>query len=226
MRAIIDKLNDIVNYLFRGGDCAPRHLNPPYVSGVSLRRADRGDPLRASHVLLLIVTLALTAACSHPASGRLGAGPASPSAAVTRLPAPEPFDVEAIRNALVAAGLKVSKPVRSRTAPSQRLFGKDAETFYLKTRAAAVQVFAFATPQAAEKGAKTVSKDGCGLQFGAGYAQVEWVGAPHFFVRGRLVVLYLHEVGAGRRVATDMRVLETLDALMGRQFAGMSWPKS
>ena len=70
-----------------------------------------------------------------------------------------------------------------------------------------VQVFQYRTAAAAAKEAGQVSPDGSGT----GTSMVTWVGTPHFFRGGKLIVLY---------VGDDPNVLEALRASLGTQFAG------
>jgi len=70
-----------------------------------------------------------------------------------------------------------------------------------------VQVFQY--PSAAEMEAQgtPISRDGMAV----GTRKIFWVGAPHFFKQGRLLVLY---------VGDNDKVLKALEAALGRQFAG------
>ena len=70
-----------------------------------------------------------------------------------------------------------------------------------------VQVFQYRTAEAAAKEAGQVSPDGSGT----GTSMVSWVGTPHFFRGGKLIVLY---------VGDNPKVLEALRAHLGQQFAG------
>jgi hypothetical protein len=70
-----------------------------------------------------------------------------------------------------------------------------------------VQVFEYATPAAAVAEAARVSPDGMTV----GTTKVHWLGPPHFYRSGRLLVLY---------IGTDREVQEALEAALGPQFAG------
>ena len=70
-----------------------------------------------------------------------------------------------------------------------------------------VQVFEYADEAAANAEAATVSPDGSTV----GRTFVGWVAPPHFFTKGRIIVLY-----AGSNQAT----LELLQRVLGPQFAG------
>lgn len=70
-----------------------------------------------------------------------------------------------------------------------------------------IQVFQFASEDAAENATSDISDDGSTV----GTSQVEWVSEPHFFQDGNLVVLY---------VGTDDIMLNTLEGALGAQIAG------
>lgn len=77
----------------------------------------------------------------------------------------------------------------------------------LKVGGEDVQVFQYPHPAAADAQAALVSPDGSTV----GTSKPHWIGEPHFYKRGRLLVLY---------VGDDDKVLKALDAALGRQFAG------
>ena len=70
-----------------------------------------------------------------------------------------------------------------------------------------VQIYQYAHAQAAEAEAAPISRDGMAV----GTRKIFWVEPPHFYKAGRLVVLY---------VGNDDKVLKTLAAALGQQFAG------
>lgn len=70
-----------------------------------------------------------------------------------------------------------------------------------------VQVFSYPSASAAEAEAKQVNAEGTSV----GTSAMMWVGPPHFFRKGRLVVIYVGE-NAG--------VLKALTSVLGPQFAG------
>jgi len=77
----------------------------------------------------------------------------------------------------------------------------------IKVHGEDVQVFQYANAAAAEAEAAPISHDGVAV----GTRKIFWVGPPHFFRQGRLLVLY---------VGSDDKVLKSLGAVLGRQFAG------
>jgi hypothetical protein len=70
-----------------------------------------------------------------------------------------------------------------------------------------VEVFEYHDEAAAKRAAQTVSRNGEQV----GNAIVDWVATPHFYQKGRLIVLY---------VGDDATVKRTLEAVLGPQFAG------
>ncbi|MDP3879001.1 MAG: DUF4399 domain-containing protein, partial [Dehalococcoidales bacterium] len=70
-----------------------------------------------------------------------------------------------------------------------------------------VQVFEYASIEAAGADAAEVSPDGSSV----GTTMVSWMSAPHFYKSGRLIVLY---------VGTDETVTGVLGEVLGKQFAG------
>ena len=70
-----------------------------------------------------------------------------------------------------------------------------------------IQVFQYSNAAAAEAQAAQVSLDGSAV----GTTKLHWVGPPHFYKKGKLLVLYIGD--------TD-KVLKALEAVLGRQFAG------
>ena len=70
-----------------------------------------------------------------------------------------------------------------------------------------VQVFQYAHVVAASEQATLVSPDGSAV----GTSSLHWIGTPHFYKRGLLLVLY---------VGDDEAVRKALEAVLGRQFAG------
>jgi hypothetical protein len=77
----------------------------------------------------------------------------------------------------------------------------------IKVHGEDVQVFQYATAAAADAEAAPISRDGMAV----GTRKIFWVGAPHFYKQGRLLVLY---------VGNSEKVLKTLEAVLGQQFAG------
>ncbi len=70
-----------------------------------------------------------------------------------------------------------------------------------------VQVFEYPDSAKAEEDAALISADGMTI----GTAKPHWLGSPHFFRRGKLIVLY---------VGNEEKVLRALQARLGPPFAG------
>lgn len=77
----------------------------------------------------------------------------------------------------------------------------------IKVRGEDVQVFQYSDAAAADTQAALVSLDGSAV----GTTKLHWVGSPHFYRKGKLLVLY---------VGDNDQVLKALQAVLGRQVAG------
>jgi hypothetical protein len=77
----------------------------------------------------------------------------------------------------------------------------------LKVNGADVQVFEYESTEAMEGEASQVAPDGGSV----GTSMVSWMGTPHFYKAGRIIVLY---------VGSDQAVLGLLEKALGPQFAG------
>lgn len=77
----------------------------------------------------------------------------------------------------------------------------------IKVHGEEVQVFQYDNAAAADAEAAPISRDGTAV----GTRKIHWIGSPHFFKQGRVLVLY---------VGNDQKVEKTLEAVLGRQFAG------
>jgi hypothetical protein len=77
----------------------------------------------------------------------------------------------------------------------------------LKVGVQDVQTFEYADATAAQEDADSVSADGSTI----GTSRPSWVGAPHFYKKGKLIVIY---------IGSDAKTLELLGRVMGTQFAG------
>ena len=77
----------------------------------------------------------------------------------------------------------------------------------IKVHGEDVQVFQYASAEAADAETAPISRNGTSV----GTRKIHWIGSPHFYKKGRLVVLYVGDADQVRR---------TLEAALGRQFAG------
>jgi len=110
-------------------------------------------------------------------------------------------DHGALIGALRAAGAKVVQEQMLR----QPFF--DVEARILEVDGEGVQVFEYGDAATTAAQAARVSSDGSQI----GTSKPLWVGPPHFYRKGRLLVLYVGE---------DTRTLERLACLLGPPFAG------
>jgi len=95
----------------------------------------------------------------------------------------------------VEADGDVEQPFLSIAGRMIKIYGED------------VQVFQYADAATMEAQAARISSDGSTI----GTTKPFWIGTPHFFKRGKLLILY---------VGDEERVVKALEAVMGRQFAG------
>jgi hypothetical protein len=126
-------------------------------------------------------------------------------------------DIAALRDAFAASGFDVtaSGPTTGGVLPSP------AQFFPFAVNASPVQVYRFSTSQEASAVASKVGADGTSLITQSGPALVEWKGRPHFFMRDRLIVLYLSSQDLSSSVeSNDTMILGFLERQMGPQFAG------
>ena len=77
----------------------------------------------------------------------------------------------------------------------------------IKVHGEDVQVFQYANAAAADAETAPISRDGTAV----GTRKIHWIGSPHFYKKEKLLVLY---------VGDNDKVQRTLEAVLGRQFAG------
>jgi len=70
-----------------------------------------------------------------------------------------------------------------------------------------IQVFEYESAEAMEGEASQVAPDGGSV----GTSMMMWMGAPHFYKAGRIIVLY---------IGSDDAALNLFEAVIGQQFAG------
>jgi hypothetical protein len=150
--------------------------------------------MRLFAVCLLFVAAAGAVGCSgklsgldQPRRGESRAGPVTDYASlVANLRA---------AGASVKPGEEVDQPFFSVTGKMIEVHGED------------VQVFQYADAAVADAQAAQISPTGTTV----GTTKIHWIGPPHFFKKGRLIVLYVGDNG---------KVLKALEAVLGRRFAG------
>ena len=77
----------------------------------------------------------------------------------------------------------------------------------IKVHGEDVQVYQYANVAVANAETAPISRDGTAV----GTSKIHWIGSPHFYKKEKLLVLY---------VGDNDKVQNTLDAVLGRQFAG------
>jgi hypothetical protein len=139
-----------------------------------------------SAIPLLILALAL-AACSDP----------TPAAA----PAEDSFGYQDLVEALESAGADVQPAGEL----EQDFFPVGAQI--IRINAQDVQVFEFDSPGSMKASEATITGNG----YIIGTMSIDWISAPYFFSRDRLIVLY---------VGTDESTLELLTQVLGPALTG------
>jgi hypothetical protein len=155
--------------------------------------------LRPDRPVLVPVCLLLAVAAGSTAGG--GTLPVSSEPRQASSPTAPVTDYASLIDRLRAAGVRV-EPRGEVDQPFLSVKGR-----MIGVRGEDVQVFQYAGAAAARAQAALVSRDGRTV----GTTKLHWIGPPHFYQRGRLLVLY---------VGSDERVLKALDAVLGRPFAG------
>lgn len=137
----------------------------------------------SSSFLILLVTALLLSACGGQPVSAQGFGT-------------EEF-IKALRDAGVDAekGDSVEQPFFS------------AVGNYVNLGDESVQVFEYETPDTMESDAQLVDASGSPI----GNSMVNWIATPHFYKKGRILVLYIGD---------NAQTLETLESVLGPQFAG------
>ena len=155
--------------------------------------------LRLGRVVLLSTAFLLAVATGSTAGGGTVAASNHPPQAKAR--AASVTDYASLIDNLSAAGVKV-EPQGEVDQPFLSVKGR-----MIRIRGEDVQVFQHASAEAVDAQAALVSRSGSAV----GTTRLHWIGPPHFYKQGRLLVLY---------VGNDDQVLRILDAALGRQFAG------
>jgi hypothetical protein len=93
----------------------------------------------------------------------------------------------------------------------------DAECRIVEVNGIPIQVYQYANAKAMEVEASCVSHDGFSItkDWGDGKASsifVNWIGTPHFYKAGRIIVIYIGD---------NYSIISLLQNGLGKQFAGM-----
>ncbi len=99
--------------------------------------------------------------------------------------------------------------VRLRGGVSQPFFAVDGQVVDIAGES--VQVYEYQDVDQARAAASAVADDGAQVAAGGGTTLVDWISTPHFYLRDRLIVVYVGEHDG---------VLNVLDGTLGDPFAG------
>jgi hypothetical protein len=105
------------------------------------------------------------------------------------------------REALVSEGAEVQNDSKI----EQPFFSTPGEVILVDGES--LQVFEYPDSARAEADASLVSPDGSSI----GTSMVSWIGPPHFFQAGKLIVIYIGE---------NQSLIQQLESILGPQFAG------
>jgi hypothetical protein len=157
---------------------------------------DLTDPVRKLFLLIGLLSVFTVAA---PGCGEKS--PESHPAKQAEHPVGRATDYASLISDLRAAGVS-AEPGAEAEQPFLSIEGK-----MIKIGDEDVQVFQYSEAAQADAQAALVSPDGGTV----GTNKIRWIGSPHFYKKGKLLVLYLGD---------DAKVLKALDTVLGRQFAG------
>lgn len=165
-------------------------------------------------VTLAVVSVLVVTGCTEAAMESTTSSPSatdvSPSAEAAH-PVGPVTDLDSFVRALEVAGYEV------REGPDYEndLFPIPGQEVFIG--GVRVLTFEYPTDDALIGWASGVTDHGWGIPAGPYGTHVEWIGPPHFFSAGRLLVLY---IGEWRRTRDGERTLEALELPLGPKFAG------
>lgn len=116
-----------------------------------------------------------------------------------------PFDQEAFLSQLLQNNVS-AEAVGEVDQPYFKVTGQ-----LLKIDSENIQVFDFRNQSEVDEAVASVSADGRSI----GTSTIEWVGTPHFYKRGTLIVIY---------VGDNYELTLLLESILGPQFAGGTTP--
>ncbi len=172
--------------------CTKSSLSP-YAACLSVYLSWQGSrrfpapAMRNSVALVVSLCMVLAGLGSCRSDGRLDEGPAMDRDKLIQ-------DLRAAGSAIETVG-EISQPFFS------------VKGMIIKVDGADVQVFQYPDVSTARAEARKVSPDGSTV----GRTRIGWVAPPHFYRKGRLIVVY---------VGNSLSVLKALQAVLGPQFAG------
>ena len=74
-----------------------------------------------------------------------------------------------------------------------------------------IDVYLYQTNEKMEEDSSSIDRGGTSYNNGKNNADIDWISLPHFFKKDNIIVLYVGENSA---------ILEALEELLGKQFAG------
>jgi hypothetical protein len=144
--------------------------------------------------LLVLIALLLTACGTGQGGPQSHGGPVQDQVSL--------IDALRAKNVTVVISGALSQPfLNPQSGTTVRVSGGPLTT------PADLQLFEYGSASAASADARQIRPDGSGTAT----AIVDWIAPPHFFLKGRLMVIY---------VGSDTPVLSLLQGLLGPQFAG------
>jgi hypothetical protein len=143
---------------------------------------------------LLMLIAALLTACGTTQGPQSHGGPVQDQVSL--------IDTLRAKNVTVDITGTISQPfLNPQSGTAARLSGGALTT------PADVQLFEYGSAAAASADASKISRDGSGTAT----TRISWAASPHFFLKGRVMALY---------VGSDQAVLTLLGSVLGPQFAG------
>lgn len=155
---------------------------------------------------MLVALALLCAACGvKGVSGTGSARSSSTSAAAKPAPGGAVHDAAGLLKALQATNLTVSVGPQV----TERFVTITGQTLFVNGER--VEVFEYATPEAANADAARIDPEACMVTTPNGTINLDWPDSPHLYKSGRLIVLY---------VGTTASMKQLLTSMLGGQFAG------
>jgi hypothetical protein len=158
-----------------------------------------GEMKRVGMACMLVALGLLCAACG------VGSTTGAQSVKGTSAPGSLVRDAAGLRTALQAARVTISDGPQV----TERFVTITGQTLFVNGER--VEVFEYATPEAANADAARIDPDACMVTTPNGTITLDWPDSPHFYKSGRLIVLY---------VGTTASMKQLLTSMLGGEFAG------
>lgn len=147
-------------------------------------------------LLLIFLFFSLVLSACQPANPNSPDGDQTPATEID-----ESLDAQGLADSLASFGATVGQEGQI----DQPFFSVPGQV--ITVNGESVQVFEYADAAQADDEASQVAPDGSSI----GTTMATWIGPPHFYRAGRLIVLYVGE---------DQPIMELLETVLGSQFAG------